>query len=414
MSEYISGQTRQEVTSRGAVIQSDFFDDRIVFTGGLRKDFNRTRNANGAQINLNTGFFDNGGLGIYGPWTNATGLTRTAGVVVKIFPWWGVSYNQSSSFLPQPPAVDLDGNILPNTYGHDKEVGTYFNLIQNKLVVSLKLYKTNNINDRTSNATIASRIGRLEGGVSGATDSFSLINFATNQAQLALPNGTPAQIAAYINNITQFPVGFQNAAAANNSGAALRGTHDTAAKGAELELIYNPLPNWTIKFTGAQTKAVNTSIENSLAGYIAKRMPYWLSVKDAQGNPWWTSTALGSQSAATFYTVSAAVPLDLDPALLSKSNPQVKEYTWRMLTNYVFNEGKLKGFGVGGSARWDDKRVIGYLGSAPDPDGVIRSLHVNKPYYDPARYYFDFWVSYSMKLYHDRIRAKFQVNLLNA
>src|SRR5258708_32215517 len=114
--------------------------------------------------------------------------------------------------------------------GYDKGVGSCCTLIQNKLVVSLKLYKTNNINDRTSNATIASRIGRLEGGVSGATDSFSLINFATNQAPLALPNGTPAQIAAYINNITQFPVGFQNTASANNSRAALRGTHDTAAK----------------------------------------------------------------------------------------------------------------------------------------------------------------------------------------
>jgi len=57
---YVGGRTRQEVVSRGGVIQSSFLDNRIVFVGGLRKDFNRTRSTSGASINTTTGLYDYG------------------------------------------------------------------------------------------------------------------------------------------------------------------------------------------------------------------------------------------------------------------------------------------------------------------------------------------------------------------
>ena len=77
MSPYVTSQTRQEINSRGIVDQSSFFDDRVVFTGGLRNDFNRTRNSNGAVINGNTGLYDIGPISTWLPWTNGQGYTRT-------------------------------------------------------------------------------------------------------------------------------------------------------------------------------------------------------------------------------------------------------------------------------------------------------------------------------------------------
>ena len=77
-STYVSSQTRQEVTSRGGILQSDFLNERIIFTGGIRRDFNRTRNSNGNVIDGTTGFYDNGPLKTWGAWTNAAGFTRTA------------------------------------------------------------------------------------------------------------------------------------------------------------------------------------------------------------------------------------------------------------------------------------------------------------------------------------------------
>jgi outer membrane receptor protein involved in Fe transport len=415
--EYVSLQTRQEITSRGAVLQSDFFKERVVFTGGIRKDFNRTRNSNGNVIDGNTGLYDSGPLRTWLPWSTAQGTTRTAGIVVKPLPWFGLSYNQANSFLPQPLAVDLAGNVLPNTYGRGHDIGFFVNLFDGKLVLSIKKYKQDNTNDRTSNATLGSRIARVEaGGPEGffpgnTADNFSLYHFAYTMAQTRLgATASTDQLQAEALRIAQFPDSFIKAI---NTGAAIRGTADTEASGGELELTYNPMPNWTIKFVGAQTETKNTTIETGFAEYLNQRLDFWKNLKNDANVNWWTSTALSTQTAENFYNASVASPLKIDQALLGKSNPQVKKYTARVISNYIFNSGILKDVGLGGSGGWDDKSVVGFLGADPDSDGIVRSLDVNRAFYDKARYNFDLWISYSMKLFQDKIRAKVQLNAQN-
>ena len=418
---YVTSMTRQETTTRSATWQGRLLRDYLVVTGGLRKDSYRTRNsATGALIDGTTGVYTYDALKNWGAWNNANGPTNMLSFVAYPFhsDKLGLTYSRASSFLPQPLAVDLMGNVLPNTYGHSKDAGFFVNLLDGKLVFSAKAYKTDVSNDRTSNTTIGSRVARIDAGIllpATSTDTMSLYNFAQNVAVRRLGAGaTQAQIDTEAAKITQYPAGFQSAIAANTAGAAIRGTADTAAKGTEVELSYNPSFNWNIKFAGAQTESINKSIENGLADYIALRMPYWLSVKDDAGNLWWTSTALNTQSAKAFYDSAVAPVLKIDQALLGKSNPQVKKYTARLLSTYRFTQGPLKNFSAGGSARWDDKSVIGYRGAAPDADGIVRALDVNKPAYDPARYGFDFWVAYKMKFNANKLRAHFQLNLNNA
>ncbi len=417
---YVSSQTRQEDTTRAATWQGNVLKDHLVVTGGYRKDAYRTRNSNGANIDGTTGFYDYTPLRTWGPWTYASGPTRFISFVGYPFKSHslGLSYSRSSSFSPQPQAVDLFGNTLPNTYGHGHDAGFFTNLLDNKLVISLKVYRNDISNDRTSNSTIGSRIARIEAGgylPGTSSDTFSLYNFAQNVARTRLGgSATQTQIDAEAAKITQFPTGFQNAVTANIAGAAIRGTADTEAKGAEMEISYNPSNNWNIKFSGAKTESINKTIENNLQDYIASRMPYWLSVKDDAGNSWFTSTALGSQSAKAFYDSAVTPPLKIDQALLGKSNPQVKKYSWRLLSTYRFVDGPIRNVTVGGAMRWNDRSVIGYLGAAPDADGIVRSLDVNKPIYDPVRSSYDFWTNYSFKLDHDRIRARVQLNLNNA
>jgi hypothetical protein len=309
--------------------------------------------------------------------------------------------------------VDLFGTVLPNTYARGHDAGIFFNLFGNKLTFTAKVYNNTYINDRNSNSTIGSRIARVENGT--GSDRFSLQNFANPVAAARLGTGaTPDQIATVAATITQFPDGFKQATLATNSGAAIRGTNDLEAKGVEVELTYNPTNSWRIKFSGAQTKSINTSLEGNLTNYIALRMPYWLSVKDDQGNLWWTSTALNAQSAQNFYSSAVEAPIKVDQALLGKSNPQIKEYTWRVISTYQFTQGRLKNVGLGGSVRWNSKSVIGYQGAAPDADGIVRSLDVNRGVYDPARSSFEFWASYSFRFHSDKIRAHVQLNLQNA
>ena len=414
---YISSQTRSEDTARGAVLQSSFWKDRIVFTGGVRKDFYRSRSSAGAVVDPNTGYFTFDNDRLWNAWTPAAGVTRDINLVLKPAPWVGLTFHRSASFQPQPPAVSLTGDVLPNTYGHGRDIGAYF-VLSDKLVLRVTAYNNEQINDRTPNSTISTRIGRIDAGgllPGTAADTFSLYNFAVNVAQTRLgPNATPDQIATVVSSITKFSPGFSSAVTSNNNGFALRGTADNDYKGGEVELNYSPARNWTIKITGAQTKTINTKIENDLQAYLDARLPYWLTVKDDAGNLWWTSTALSpSQSAKAFYDSAVVLPIKLDQALLGKSNPQVKQYSGRLLTNYYFSNSTLKGFGIGGSASRDSRSVIGYKAAPADADGIVRSLDVNQPAYDPARNYFDLWASYTTKLWKDRIRARVQLNVQN-
>ncbi len=413
LTNYVGGQSQQQVTSHGLALQSLFLDDRIVFTGGLREDFNRTRTSDGAVLNPTTGQYDYGNLNNqWGAWTDARGWTRTLGIVVKPLPWFSLLADKSESFVPQPAAIDLYDVTLPNTTGHGQDLGFTLTFFHDKFHLRLSEYKNSNINNRDSDATLGSRIVRLED--STASGDPSLYNWAINTANAVYGTTTSAQSQAYINQLTNFPAFFQGTLAANNAGIPVRGTDSTQAKGAELQLDYNPTYNWNLRLTGAQTKAINTSLESDLSSYIALRMPYWLTVNDGAGNYWWTSTQFTSSSAQSFYTANILNPEQIDQALLGKSNPQVKEYTWRMLTTYRFTEGWLKNIAVGGSLRWDSQSAIGYLGAAADPDGIVRSLNVNAPVWDPSRYSGELHTFYTTRIYNGKVGMRVQLNYNNA
>lgn len=419
---YVTSQTRQEITSHGAVIQDMFFDDRLVFTGGIRNDYNRTRNSNGATLD-STGYYDYAGIDAWGPWTEARGKTRTMGLVIKPLPWFSIFGDKSDSFLPQAAAIDLFDRNLPNTYGHGQDLGFNLNFFNNKLVLRASTYKTTIENDRNSDSTIGSRILRLEAYTTpsnSSSDRFSLEYWADNAAaaQLGLPAPTSytaldPNVASLAAQLEQRPAYLTNAINAVDGGANLRGTNNTEAKGAEVEVDYNPSYNLNFKFTGAQTKSILETLENDLTDYLNARLPVWKTIHDASGDYFWTSTKYSSTTAQSFYTTSVNVPIEIDQALLGKSNPQIKEYTFRAFGVYRFTEGWLKGFQLGPTIRWDDKSVIGYLAAAADSDGIVRNLDTNKPVYDPARYAGDFMAAYDTKVYGGRVGMRIQLNWYN-
>ena len=60
-----------------------------------------------------------------------------------------------------------------------------------------------------------------------------------------------------------------------------------------------------------------------------------------------------------------------------------------------------------------DQAAIGFLGAAPDADGPVRTLDRTKPVFDKARGNLSLLVTYNTKLFNDRIRARFQLNVQN-
>jgi outer membrane receptor protein involved in Fe transport len=410
-----STRTRREIRTIGFATQNFFWDNRIVTTFGWRQDKNRSRDSNGATIDPTTGFINYDALKIWGPWVEKSGRTKTSGVVVKPFHWLNLSFNKSDSFQPAATAYNLFGELLPNPTGKGKDYGVTISAFHDKLVFKINKYDTFQKNSRSGDAGIvATRAIRMDTGrTANGNDSFNFELWATNlansrfTAQGIVP--TAAQTSAAVATIMGLPQGFLD----NLIGKSISETSDISAKGYEFELNYNPKRNLTFKVTAAEQISIDDNLSPSLIDYINTRLPIWTAAKDDAGAFWW-KTSIGSGGIPeNFYLGNVSAPLKLAIANQGKPRTQVREWRFNGLTKYTFTEGRLKNFDVGGAVRWEDKAAIGFLGAAPDPDGIVRSLDPDKPVYDKARYYFDFLASYNFRLHEDKIRCRVQLNVRN-
>ena len=71
---------------------------------------------------------------------------------------------------------------------------------------------------------------------------------------------------------------------------------------------------------------------------------------------------------------------------------------------------------IGGSVRWESKAAIGFYGKVGDPVNtptVINLNDVTRPVYDKGNTYSDIWISYSRRIWDNRIGWKIQLNVNN-
>ena len=410
-----SSRTRREIRTIGLATQNYFLDDRLVTTFGWRKDKNRSRDSSGAIIDPATGLINYAPLRTWGQWVEKSGTTKTAGAVIKPLSWLRLSYNQSDSFQPSTTQYNLLGEVLPNPTGKGKDYGVTFVMFDGKLNFKINKYDTFQKNSRLGDAGIvATRAIRLETGRSGnGNDSFNFETWATALAnsRFATQGITPTadQTSNAVAQIMGLPVGFLDTLV----GKSISETSDISAKGYEFELNYNPSRNWTFKATAAQQKSVDTNLSPTLVKYITDRMPVWTSVKDDAGASWWKSSIGSAGVPENFFLVNVSAPLKLAIANQGKPRSQVREWRFNGLTKYTFTQGRLKGLDIGGAVRWEDRAAIGFLGAAPESDGVVRTLDPDKPVYDKSRYYFDFLANYNFRIFNDRVRGRVQLNVRN-
>ena len=105
----------------------------------------------------------------------------------------------------------------------------------------------------------------------------------------------------------------------------------------------------------------------------------------------------------------------LNRELEGQSAPGQRKYRGAVTTNYSFDEGRFKGFSVGGSQRWESKSVIGYYGRASGLNGstLLDVSDVSRPIYDSDNSYTDLWAAYTRRILNDKVRWKLQLNIAN-
>lgn len=433
---FVSSRSKQEVKSRAVALQDYFFQDRLVTTFGWRQDRSDARSSAGLT-RFASGFTDPANLNNFTTVQVIKGDTKTYGGVFRPFKGWraidgsaeqgnvfadairGLSfhYNRSENFTPAGIQTDFYNNQLPFPQGKGKDYGVGISLFRDKLVARLNFYEASQKQAR--GALVAQPLTRTQ-----TIDDVMLRNWAQ------MVTGSAGNTSAAVNNVLQLPAFHAAQPAGVFFNVPVGATSTVDSEGLELQLIYNPTPNWTIKLNGGQQETIFSSVGPEYDTWIAERMAVWTSARAAGFPDFWnttgqdftnagfTNTGVGAtQRVQDWFFTNVDAVVRTAKRLEGKATPEQREWRWNAITNYAFTQGRLKGFGVGGAARWESEAAIGYLGSAPDPDGMIRSLDVNRPVFDDTKMHFDFWLSYTFRglpWIGDKVRTKVQLNVRDA
>lgn len=401
----------RDIDSANVTYQGMFLRDRLIATVGLRTDKQEENTSDPWAIDPLTGFYaDSAELDRF---PNAPvkqeGETVTFGAVAKVTPWLRLFYNWADSFTPEPTRYDIDGILMTNPTAEGQDFGVAFTLLDGKLSVKVNRYEVDEINARIAQlGTIGSRIHILEGGRDENATSFLTWARDVIRKRYAAQGITATETEIYnvaARDIMKTDPDFLRQTAV--TGAVGVGG-DRRATGWEVEATYNPTRNWRIKFNVAQQETIDSNIGGEITAYINRRLPVWTTAVDDSGNRWWTAN---NNAAESSYLSGIRAPYLFEIANDGKPRSQVREWRWNALTNYDFTEGTLKGWSVGGAVRWEDEAAIGFLGKAPDANGVILELDPERPVFDDARFHFDFNLGYKFTLVQDRVRVRTQLNV---
>lgn len=337
----------------------------------------------------------------------ADGQSRTYGGVYHVLPWLSLTYNRSSNFLPVPNAswVDPLGRPAPNSLGKTVDYGVRFSLLQGRLALGVNQFTTSADNQsRNANASV------------GGTRNI-LSRLRTNYK---VP-GDP-----YFRDLAEaggYPVDTGN-------------TSDTwsyVAEGYEMNLVYNPSRNWRVSLSGS----VNT---NKLGTHLEAVGAYLYADSKYQGLGTWkkfaselrkieagqassifnlnpaTATAKAQAAADALYLEQQTAAQEKsyldDVALNGVTTARNGKYALNGLVTRVFNEGRLKGWTVGGNYRWRSENTIGYqrlTDTAGVPNGRV---DVRRPLFGKELWDLGAMVSYQRRIFSN-VNLRTQLNIQN-
>jgi hypothetical protein len=447
--------------------QSFFWDDRIVGSFGVNEDTVMNRSTLFPTTNPLDTLYMNGFPSpqywyVFGPKSYVEGRTETKGVVAHPFKDWSridagansgnyfdallrtisFSFNKADNFNP-PPAfyTDYFGNALGKPQGKEKDYGimiatpdnkfflraTWFNTTSENAIVSLTSTGRANYIDANELKNWATKVVEVQSGQDPANVNFGNVNV------YPITTTMQNQIAA----LTGLPYNYGGNVGANGQYVNPNGTESGVAKGIELEFTYNPLPNWTMKFTWGKQQTTITGAAAQAQAWVNYRMPKWTTASSPLstvytlnngtsmylGNFWQSygydgnvtaNSTSGWTTTQNYYNSVVGSQLAVDEANNGTLAPNEREYSWSYLTNYVIDHGSAKGLSFGGALRYTGQATAGYYGNTKtlNSTGQIAAPDILMPIYTPGRYHIDAWIAYQFKMPWARsVDCKVQLNV---
>ncbi len=436
--------SERTLDSRAFTLQSHWLGDHLVSTVGWRKEESSILTVNAP--------FDSGGEGYVRVDSPTYTLTNPAltpqefeqtlfawSTVLKAPEKWArrlplvsavnLYYGESENFSPPDRrTVDTFRNEIAPPNGITKEAGIHLEALQGRVSIRLNHFETTqtgSFNDRVGN--IPAAIIQMQSQAYGMVRNGSL------------PDGGGGFPVGYIappqELLDTFAVQIQPGGNLVSTNPGVRDTSDFVSEGKEIEVMFRPARGLSFIVNVSQQKSVRSN-----TGASVRRLLFETPTSTGQPlavewlKPWalqipLNAGALGKEGTNDINLLAnnfQRLALNVFNVAASADGAPVQELRkWRanFVGNYQFQGERLKGFGLGAGVRWQDKAAIGFPvetfeADLSPSDGIdelsdIRISDVRNPFFGPTETRFDAWLSYSTKLFNDKVPVKIQLNVRN-
>ncbi len=187
---------------------------------------------------------------------------------------------------------------------------------------------------------------------------------------------------------------------------------DVGSKGYELEVTFRPIRNWDVTFNAAKVNATQLKLGDAATRHLTAMKHIFVDTAIGDTAMWGGYNDAGAWRSEFMKNLWA--PFNTQIALTGSDQPEVREWRFNGVTNYKFDQGRLRGVNIGGAFRWEDKPTLGFgIHNADIGEGqTLWIADVNQRLMGKADEHFDFWVGYERKL-TDKIDWRLQLNVRN-
>lgn len=299
--------------------QSYFFGDRLVASWGYRRD-ERSAHTRPPVLNPQTNefFIDYGKVSV----EKTVAAQNSLGLVYHVTPRFSLLYNQSQNAQVPTNLNTLipTGTLYPLSRGKGRDAGFTVSLLEGRIFARLAYFETSMVD--TSK---------------GFNVNGNVINRNSRILDAMVTDGTISSIRADLLRLL-------------GSDADLL---DRRTAGYELSVTANATPHWRLTFSASQGKAVETNMLKRTKALMPDLLALWRTANQAS-----VTSAAGAPTIAR-EIADFQTWFDSVTAVEGRSSLGDREWQAKFFNRYTFNEGRLRGWYVGGGWRYQSAPLIG-------------------------------------------------------
>ncbi|MBK1875285.1 TonB-dependent receptor plug domain-containing protein [Pelagicoccus mobilis] len=459
------GGKHEELESKAYTVQGKFLDGHVSAIYGWREDDSTTYDIKNNDFRDPVTFAYTDDAYTYG-WRKAdgtTGMLSEADPVLEDtgdttttqfaahmpdawLDWTGevvsslsAHYVESENYNPANLRRDINDDVIPHKSGQTEEYGFTLGLFNDKALARFTWYETSI--DNITNSNMQGDLWKLRWPIALAQRWTNAKNQSFQESGLQFedyawygPNGAgpdkegavyiPERLGSF-NSFDEVINAFQQSWPLNeewntrmegeegnqefrwDTPQGMSTISSAISEGFEMELTYNIQKNWRMSFNVSKAESVfgnGLALEGPFVAEVTqnlKDLGLW-GIADTPGEGGTVEGRWTNNAVQAYYSA------------LSKENTvaqELRKWRWNAATNYTFNDGKFKGFGIGGALRWQDDVATGYPLIRNEVDVLVPDL--DNAYFGGDSFNGDLWLSYKTKVSGDRLPLKLQLNFQN-